>query len=429
MPAMERGCNMLPAANRLRRMSLLYTLLIAGMALLASSCLWGRVVDSSTGAGIQGATVSYTDSYGHTGTATTNSTGLYWFDSATGPIPALGPVTIDVSAPGYSALSLPTLVQYNDNPNASVANLSTFWDVQSFFLLPSGAAATTADIAVTDLFPDNQPQGAMWARITNNGPDTLNGEQVSVVWAEHRFTLTGPSTEEHFTDNTQYTLNLAPGQTQEVYLGIQIDTSRYRYDFTVQASAVGFVDPAAGNNVYQESVGPTMGTIALTNASGADITSFGFRLAGDPNWTDMLAFGEVIQKGQTRNWLMVAGTYDLRVYIRDQVLDERLNVGISGTYGWTVLAALDIWNTPPNWWIKEIHIVPEGAPDIGPNLLNPGESIAPGAVRRFNLLPGVYFIQATKSAAGGDESVGLREAAVAGVCAYSAWTTDLTCIQ
>jgi len=424
---------MMSATNRLHRLFFLISLLTVGAALSATGCLWGVVKDGTTGAPVSGASVTYVDSNGNTGTATTNSNGLYWFDSATGPIPALGPVTINVGAPGYNPLSLPTLVQYDDNPNASLASLSSFWDVQSFVLAPSGTPATAADIAVTDLFPDNQPRGVMWARITNNGPDTLSGEQVSVVVVEHRFTLTAPSTEEHFTDlPTQYTLNLAPGQTQAVNLGIQIDTSRYRYDFTVQVSAVGFVDAASGNNTYQESVGPTMGTLALTNASGADITSLQFRLAADPNWTNMLAFGEIVQKGQSRSWLITAGTYDLRVYIRDQVLDERLNVGISGTYGWTVWAALDIWNSPPNWWpIEEVHIYPEGAPE-GPNLLNLGETIPPGAVRRFNLAPGVYMFLVT--GANGDFPRGRHDAAVAGVCAWSPGPSILdpgvyTCIQ
>jgi Carboxypeptidase regulatory-like domain len=415
---------MLPANNRLRRMSLLSALLIASMALFTSGCLWGVVQDSQTGAPIAGANVSYVDSYGHMGTATTNSKGLYWFDSATGPIPALGPVSVNVSAPGYNPLSLPTLVQYNDNPNASVANFSSFWDVQSFVLSPFGTTATTADIAVTDLFPDNQPQGAMWARITNNGPDTLSGEQVSVIVVEHRFTLTDPSVEEHFTDlPTQYTLNLAPGQTQAVNLGIQIDTSSYRYDFTVQASAVGFVDAASGNNTYQESVEPIWASLALTNASGANITSIQFRLAGDPSWGDnRLNPGEVVLNGQTRGGHIPAGTYDLRAYIGQQVLDERLNVGITGTYDWTVLAALDIWNSPPNWWpIEVVRIYPESSSDVGPNWLNPGETIAPGAVRRFNVATNVYMLLV--EGPGGGFPRGHHGSAVAGVCAWSPGTS------
>jgi len=399
-------------------MSLLSTLLIASMALLASGCLWGVVMDSDTGAPIAGASVSYADSYGHTGTATTNSKGLYWFDSATGPIPALGPVNLTVGASGYSPLSLPTLVHYDDNANASLANLSSFWDVQSFVLMLSGAPATTADLAVTDLFADNQPQGVMWVRITNNGPATLANNKVSVTVSQSRSTLTVPPMVDSATATTEYTLNLAPGQTQTINLGVQIDTSQYRYDFTATAAAVDFTDAASGNNTYKESVEPMIASLALTNACGADISSIQFRRAGDPSWTNMLAFGEVVQKGQARTWLIPPGTYDLRAYIRDQVLNERLNVGISGTYDWTVLAALDIHNSPPNWWpIEEVYIFPEGALVEGPNWLNPGETIPPGAVRRFNLAPGIYMFLVTGP--GGGFPRGHHDSAVAGVCAWS----------
>jgi len=411
------------ATNRLRRLFFLISLLTVGAALSATGCLWGVVKDGTTGAPVSGASVTYVDSNGNTGTATTNSKGLYAFDLAAGPIPAAGPVNLTVGASGYSSLSLPTLVHYDDNPSASLANLSSFWDVQSFFLMPSGAPATTADVAVTDLFADNQPQGVMWVRITNNGPATLANQKVDVTISQSRSALTVPPAVDSATATTQYTLNLAPGQTQTINLGIQIDTTKHRYDFTVAAAAVDFIDPAAGNNVYQESVEPIFANLALTNACGAEITSIQFRLSGDPNWTNMLAFGEVIQNGQARSWQMFPGTYDLRAYINDQVLNERLNVGLSGTYDWTVLAALDIWNSPPNWWpIEEVHIYPEGALE-GPNLLNPGETIPPGAVRRFDLVPGVYMFLVEGPDGGFPR--GHHDSAVAGVCAWSPGTSIL----
>jgi hypothetical protein len=281
--------------------------------------------------------------------------------------------------------------------------------------LPSGA---TADITPTDLYPDNQPKGVMWARITNNGPDILTNNKVTVTLSQSRSTLTVPPVVDSSTGwAIDYTLNLAPGQTQTVNLGWTIDTSLYRYDFTVTVAAVDFTDPNSGNNTYTESVEPIMASLALTNASGADISSIQFRLAGDPSWTNMLAFGEVVQAGQARTWQLPAGTYDLRAYIGQQVLNERLNVGISGTYDWTVLAALDIWNSPPNWWpIEEVHIDLEGAPE-GSNWLNPGETIPPGAVRRFNVAPGVYMLLV--KGPGGDYPRGHHNAAVAGVCSWS----------
>jgi hypothetical protein len=283
--------------------------------------------------------------------------------------------------------------------------------------LPSGV---TADVTPTDLYPDNQPKGVMWIRITNNGPDALTNKKVTVTVSQSRSTLTVPPVVDSSTGPPiEYVLGNLPGETYNYSLGWQIDTSHYRYDFTVTVTPVDFTDPNSSNNTYKESVEPAGATLNLTNQSGASIDSVHFTLSGDPSWgEDRLMPGEVVANGQTRTWLITAGTYDLRAYIGQQVLNERLNVGISGTYGWTVQAALDIWNSPPNWWpIEEVHIYPEGALDHGPNWLNPGETIPPGAVRRFNLAPGVYMFLVTGP--GGDFPRGHHDSAVAGVCAWS----------
>ena len=281
--------------------------------------------------------------------------------------------------------------------------------------LPSGP---TADVVPTDLYPDNQPQGVMWIRITNNGPDVLNNK-VSVTVSETRTTLTVPPVvDSSVLPAIEYSIGNFPGETYLLNLGLQIDTSHYRYDFTVTATPVDFTDPNMGNNTYKESVEPIWASLALTNASGASIDSVFFRLVGESSWgNNRLDPGEVVLDGQTRAGHIPAGTYDLRAYIGQQVLDERLNVGISGTYDWTVQAALDIWNSPPNWWpIEKVDIHPEGAPE-GPNWLNPGETIPPGAVRRFNLAPGVYEFIVTGP--GGGYPRGHHDSAVAGVCAWS----------
>jgi hypothetical protein len=255
--------------------------------------------------------------------------------------------------------------------------------------LPSGA-----DITPTDLYPDNQPQGVMWVRITNNGPDALTNNTVRITIAYAQSTLTVPPAVGNGTQTTDYTVNLAPGQTQAIRLGsMGIDTSLYRYDFTVTAAAVDFTDPNGGNNTYKESVEPVMATLALTNASGLSIDSVVFRLVGDPSWgNNQLDPGEFFGAGQTRTWQIPAGTYDLRAYDGQQVLDERLNVGVSGTYDWTVQAALDIHNSA-SFTIQEVYVVPAGSPDWGPNLLGPGETIPPGAVRRWSFSGGEYDLQ------------------------------------
>jgi hypothetical protein len=104
------------------------------LAFMASGCLWGVVKDAETGAGLPGMTVKYTDSYGNTDTAVTDAHGIYHFDQADGPIPAVGPVSFEITGPGYEPMTAARLVQYNDNPNATLSNLSTFWEAQGFNL-------------------------------------------------------------------------------------------------------------------------------------------------------------------------------------------------------------------------------------------------------------------------------------------------------
>jgi hypothetical protein len=182
-------------------------------------------------------------------------------------------------------------------------------------VIPPAPLPTGADITPTDLYPDNQPEGVMWARITNNGPETLTNNKVDITLSCVVTRLTDSTEMISGATPTHHILNLAPGQTQTISLGTVIDTSRYRYDFTVTVTPVDFTDPNMGNNTYTESVEPIMATLALTNASGAWISSIQSRLVGDPSWTDMLASGEVVQAGQARTWQLPAGTYDLRAYI------------------------------------------------------------------------------------------------------------------
>ena len=120
---------------------------------LASGCMWGVVKDADTGAGIQGATVTYTDSHGNTRSTTTTTGGLYAFDSASGAVPAVGTVGLEISAPGYTTLATNRTVQYNDNPNATLANPSTFWEIQSFELMPEAASGNIITMASGLGFP------------------------------------------------------------------------------------------------------------------------------------------------------------------------------------------------------------------------------------------------------------------------------------
>jgi Tol biopolymer transport system component len=155
--------------NRWHRLWPMAAILSAAIALLASGCLWGVVTDADTGVGLTGATVSYTDSEGHSQSTTTIANGLYAFDIATGPIPAVGPATFEVNAPGYEPLTATRSIQYNDNPNASSDNPSSIWEIQSF-ALESGsriAFTTNRDGANWDVYVMDA-DGSGQTRLTND---------------------------------------------------------------------------------------------------------------------------------------------------------------------------------------------------------------------------------------------------------------------
>lgn len=140
-------------AGKSRRYHLLApaAVLIIATALLACGCLWGVVTDADTGNPVSGATVRYTDSDGHTDTTTTNANGWYAFDQATGPIPAAGPATFQVSAPGYESLTATRLIEYNDNPHATLENPSSFWEVQYFELTPENVQWIEVELLSVDI--------------------------------------------------------------------------------------------------------------------------------------------------------------------------------------------------------------------------------------------------------------------------------------
>ncbi len=101
------------------------------MALVLGGCAWGQVTDAVTGEPIGGATVTFRDAVGNAGTVTTGEGGFYSFDGVNSPEPVPGPVTFQVSSPGYAILTVERDVQYEDNEEHT-------WAVENFFLVPGG---------------------------------------------------------------------------------------------------------------------------------------------------------------------------------------------------------------------------------------------------------------------------------------------------
>src|SRR5512140_2864584 len=167
---------MLNLARAPRSLAVLALALLLALGLLASGCMAGVVVDDTTGQRVPGATVRYTDSQGTMHRVLADSAGVYRFDRVAGVAPAAGPITIEVRAPGYQTLTTTRVVDYRDNPGATLSDLSSFWEIQNFSLKPL-AATTGADLEAFDTMwlPPYHGSGELQLWVRNNGPEDVAG--------------------------------------------------------------------------------------------------------------------------------------------------------------------------------------------------------------------------------------------------------------
>jgi len=115
----------------------------AGVGLLVTGCAWGVVTDTETGEPVEGASVIYVDSSGAANAKVTGDSGLYRFDATEGDrIPATGPATFIVLAPGYQTLVVKRDVEYDDNA-------LNIWEIQSFELTRKASPTPTSPPAPT----------------------------------------------------------------------------------------------------------------------------------------------------------------------------------------------------------------------------------------------------------------------------------------
>ena len=138
--------------------------------------------------------------------------------------------------------------------------------------------------------------------------------------------------------------------------------------------------PLTATTPTSKSVEPIMANLALTNACGAEITSIQFRLVGDPSWTDMLAFGEVIPKDRRVIGKCFRAPMP-QAHIGDQVLTrDSTSVDVSGTYDWTVLRSPVYLEQPPQLVAdrRGSHL-PGERTGAGPQLVEPRRALhSPG---------------------------------------------------
>jgi hypothetical protein len=144
--------------------------------------------------------------------------------------------------------------------------------------------------------------------------------------------------------------------------------------------------------------------VQLTNKCGRYIESVYIRKKGESSWgSDRLAQSGSIGLGAARTFQLAPGDYQMRALCCDGLVVSEHSVTLSsGTYDWTVIAALDIHNdTDGTIWSLSIYPTGVGMDDRtewlrkGPSWpgcdVNPADpTIAPYQVLRCYFSPGYY---------------------------------------
>jgi hypothetical protein len=121
--------------------------------------------------------------------------------------------------------------------------------------LPPAPPGTQADLAVTDLFPQNLPAGPVSLRVTNNGPDAVTNATVGLSCSENVTPFSGLPYGHGVGSSINVTLN--PGQTAEFPSGLSIDTSQGTYEVTCEITMPpGWSGDNPGNNSFTETYNP-----------------------------------------------------------------------------------------------------------------------------------------------------------------------------
>lgn len=119
----------------------------------------------------------------------------------------------------------------------------------------SSATNFITDLAITDIYAGNMPKGQFWVRITNHGPATCQSVYFKflgcAVVAYPK--AGGPGIAS--SASIPVTLNLQPGQTQNIPTGMGLDTDLNTYMVTCHfAAESGYNDLNNTNQYYQENI-------------------------------------------------------------------------------------------------------------------------------------------------------------------------------
>jgi len=141
--------------------------------------------------------------------------------------------------------------------------------LESIFPL-NQAQLIQADLAVTDIFPDNLPQGDVYCRITNHGPDALQNASVQLVTLVTYHAIPPNPSLTATSPITSITVTLQPGETGVFSTGITVDTTKYWFEITCQI-ALPLLDPDSSNDSYAEQIGTPQAQILQADLAVTDI--------------------------------------------------------------------------------------------------------------------------------------------------------------
>ena len=128
--------------------------------------------------------------------------------------------------------------------------------VLGLVMLPSACGAKhNVDVAITDLYPDIQPVGHVFVRVTNNGPNDLVNDTFTVACDALVAPLPGVyAAAPPIHTKTSISVSSKPGETQAFDTGMETDTSSFSYKVTCHLEDVKFYDSISSNDTYFENI-------------------------------------------------------------------------------------------------------------------------------------------------------------------------------
>jgi hypothetical protein len=172
-----------------------------------------------------------------------------------------GPISVTVAAKGALQVTTPLTIDVSKAAYQVVCEFTneSFIDPDPSNNKEGRGFDPLADLALTDIFPQSLPDGELYVRITNNGPDSLVNAPAHLKCSYTATRSTG-QTWTKANPLSLITVSLKPGETKEFDALLQVATSCSEYD--VECELWPYFDPKSDNNKYSETI-PLSGGVCI----------------------------------------------------------------------------------------------------------------------------------------------------------------------